>query len=124
MVEEGIVLVSSRQGEPAHDMTSKSRKQQLQEMLAEDTTDVFLRYGLAMEYASAGEHAEAVCCFQDLIRDTPEYVPAYVQAGQLLARLGRDEEARSMFRAGIEAARKTGDLHAAGEMESFLEGLG
>jgi predicted Zn-dependent protease len=105
-------------------MASKSRKQQILEMLAEDPTDVFLRYGLAMEHASAGEHAEAVRCFQDLIRDKPDYVPAYVQAGQVLARLGREDEARSVFRAGIEAARKTGDLHAAGEMESFLEGLG
>jgi predicted Zn-dependent protease len=105
-------------------MTSKSRKQQIQEMLAEDPKDVFLRYGLAMEHASAGEHAEAVRCFQELIRDTPAYVPAYVQAGQLLARLGQDDAAKSVFRAGIEAARKTGDLHAAEEMESFLDGLG
>ena len=105
-------------------MTSKSRKQQLLELLAEDPTDAFLRYGLAMEYASAGEHAEAVRGLEELIRDTPDYVPAYVQAGQLLARLGRDDEARSVFRAGIAAARQKGDLHTAGEMEGFLEGLG
>jgi Tfp pilus assembly protein PilF len=104
-------------------MTSKSRKQQIRELLAEDPTDAFLRYGLAMEHASAGEHAEALRCFEELIRDTPDYVPAYVQSGQLLARLGQDDEAREVFRAGIAMARQQGDLHAAGEMEGFLEGL-
>ena len=40
-------------------MAEKSRKQQLEEMLAEDPNDPFLRYGLAMEHAGAGAHEEA-----------------------------------------------------------------
>jgi predicted Zn-dependent protease len=105
-------------------MASPSRKQKILEMLAEDPTDPFLRYGLAMEHAGTGEHAEAVRCLEELIRDKPDYVPAYVQAGQLLVRLGRDDEARSVYRAGIDAARKAGEGHAAEEMASFLEELG
>src|SRR5271156_3698584 len=35
-------------------MPAKSRKQQIEEMLVEDPDDPFLRYGLAMEYASEG----------------------------------------------------------------------
>lgn len=105
-------------------MANASRKQKILEMLAEDPTDPFLRYGLAMEHAGAGEHAEAVRCLEELIRDTPDYVPAYVQAGQLLARLGHDDEARAVYRAGIDAARKAGDAHAAEEMTSFLDVLG
>jgi len=70
-----------------------------------------------------GDSGAALECFQQLGTDSPGYVPAYVQRGQLLARLGRDEEARDVFRAGIAAANKAGDAHAAGEMEGFLDSL-
>lgn len=104
-------------------MTGKSRKQQIEEMLAEDPHDPFLRYGLAMEHVGAGQDEEAVRCFEELLQTTPDYVPGYMQAGRTLARLDRLEDARLMFRAGIAAAQKQGDMHAAEEMAGFLEGL-
>jgi predicted Zn-dependent protease len=105
-------------------MSGKTRRQQLEEMLREDPGDPFLWYGLAMEQAGAGEHEAALRTFDELRRRDPDYVPAYLQAGQLLARLDREEEARAVFQIGIAVARKKGDLHAAGEMEGFLDGLG
>ncbi len=104
-------------------MTGKSRKQQIEEMLAEDPHDPFLRYGLAMEYVGAGQDEEAVRCFKELLQIAPDYVPGYMQAGRALARLNRVGEARVLFQAGIAAARKQGDLHAAEEMTGFLEEL-
>lgn len=104
-------------------MTGKSRKEQIEEMLADDPLDPFLRYGLAMEHVSAGQDEEAVRCFNELLQTTPDYVPGYMQAGRALARLDRLEEARAIFVAGIAAARQKGDLHAAEEMTGFLEGL-
>ena len=47
-------------------MTAKSRKQQIQEMLAEEPTDAFLRYGLAMEFVSEANDADAVREFREL----------------------------------------------------------
>lgn len=104
-------------------MTGKSRKQQIEEMLAEDPNDSFLRYGLAMEYVSAGQDEEAVRSFAELIRRTPDYVPGYMQAGRAFTRLDRIEEARTMFREGIAVARQKGDQHAAEEMQGLLDGL-
>lgn len=104
-------------------MTGKSRKQQIEEMLAEDPNDPFLRYGLAMEYVSAGQDEEALRCFQELMRVAPDYVPGYMQAGRTLTRLQRDQEARQVYRDGIAQARQKGDGHAAEEMERFLEDL-
>ena len=102
---------------------SKSRREQLEEMLKETPTDAELRYFLAMEYLGAGEHDAALRCFQELLTDSPDYVPTYVQAGQLYNRLDRVQDAKGTFQAGIEAARRKGDLHAAGEMEGFLDAL-
>ena len=97
---------------------------QLQEMLAQEPNDPFLRYGLAMEFVSEGNDEEAVRGFRELLEQSPDYVPAYVQAAQALVRLGRSEEASAVFERGIATARKQGDHHAADEMEGFLTGLG
>jgi tetratricopeptide (TPR) repeat protein len=104
-------------------MTGKSRKQQIEEMLAEDPTDAFLRYGLAMEYVSAGQEEEAIRCFGELLRATPDYVPAYMQQGRALTRQDRIAEARTIYQKGITIARQKGDQHAADEMTRFLEEL-
>jgi tetratricopeptide (TPR) repeat protein len=104
-------------------MSERSRREKLLEMLAEDPNDPFLRYGLAMEHSSAGEHEEAARSFQELLRVSPDYVPAYYQAAKVLHELNRDEEARQVGQAGIAMARSKGDEHAAGELELFLDGL-
>ncbi len=105
-------------------MAEKSRKQRLEEMLAEDPNDPFLRYGLAMEHAGSGEHEAAANCLRELIRLHPDYVAAYFHAGKALLALGRDGEAREVLRAGITAALAKGDGHAAGEMEGLLDSIG
>ena len=105
-------------------MAGKSRKQMIEEMLAEQPDDPELRYALAMEYVSAGDHAAAVGHFQQLLTASPDYVPAYLQAGQALIRLGRAAEAREVLGRCIGAARAQGDLHAAEEMQGFLASLG
>jgi len=105
-------------------MTAKSRKQQIQEMLAEEPTDAFLRYGLAMEFVSEANDADAVREFRELFAVAPKYVPAYHQAGQAFHRLNRTVEAREVLRQGIDMAMKQGDQHAAAEMEELLAGLG
>jgi cytochrome c-type biogenesis protein CcmH/NrfG len=105
-------------------MAGKSRRQQIQEMLAEDPGDPFLRYGLAMDYAGAREYEPAARCFEELLRDSPDYVPGYLQAAKVLRELNRDDEARAVARAGVLAARRKGEEHAAGELEAFLDDLG
>jgi tetratricopeptide (TPR) repeat protein len=105
-------------------MARKTRKQQLEEMLADDPNDAFLRYGLAMEYAGEGSDAKALDYLQKMGADKIDYVPAYLQAGQILMRLDRLDEARATFKEGIVLAKRLGDAHAAGEMEGFLDTLG
>jgi cytochrome c-type biogenesis protein CcmH/NrfG len=102
-------------------MAAKTRRQQLEAMIADDPDDALSRYFLAMDYLGAGENDEARQRFEEMFALTPEYVPAYVQAGQLLVRMGRPAEAAVVFRHGIETARKQNDEHAAGEMEAFLQ---
>jgi Tfp pilus assembly protein PilF len=105
-------------------VAQKTRKQQIEEMLAEDPSDPFLRYGLAMEHISAGADADAVRCLDDLLAAAPDYVPAYLQLAQAHMRLGQSELARGVLNRGITAAARSGEEHARQEMEGFLAGLG
>lgn len=104
-------------------MSTKTRMQQIEEMLRDEPNDPFLRYGLAMEHASQGNDAQAAEALIDLAQIAPDYVPAYVQAGQALLRLQRLPEARAIWTRGIAAARKCGDAHAAEEMQGFVANL-
>jgi tetratricopeptide (TPR) repeat protein len=100
-----------------------TRREKIEAMLADDPGDTFLRYSLAMELDKEGDNAASLAKFAELTRDSPPYVPAFFMAGQELARLNRIEEARSILRDGIEAARAQGNAHAAGEMSEFLASL-
>lgn len=104
-------------------MSAKTRKQQIEEMLELDPEDSFLRYGLAMEHASAGDDDAAAALLLDLTMRDPDYVPAYLMAGQALVRLGRDDEARAILTTGVAAATRKGNDHAAGEMTGLLQTL-
>jgi len=106
-------------------MARTQRMEKIEALLAETPDDAFLRYGLAMEHASAGDDAECATVLSDLIaRHAAEpYVPAFLQCGQALARLDRTEEACAVLRAGVQAASKAGDTHAQGEMQGLLASL-
>jgi Tfp pilus assembly protein PilF len=105
-------------------MAEKTRKQQIEEMLAEEPNDAFLRYGLAMEHVGIGDDEGAVRCLRELIAVDPDYVAAYQQLGQALVRLGQNTEARAAFELGIATARRKGEVHAAEEMQGFIANLG
>jgi len=101
-----------------------SRREKIEAMLADDPSDTFLRYSLAMELDKEDRHEDSLALLADLCRDDPPYVPAFFMTGQQLTRLDRIDEARTALRDGIEAARAAGDSHAAGEMSEFLASLG
>jgi len=93
-------------------------------MLADEPGDSFLRYSLALEWAKEGDHDKSLELLEKLSEESPPYVPAFFMAAQQLVPLGRVTEARRYLRDGIEAARREGNDHAAGEMSEFLTGLG
>jgi hypothetical protein len=104
-------------------MAPKNRRDMIEDMLTESPDDPELRYMLAMEFIGAGDDSGAVKCLEDLILATPDYPPAYHQAGRALQRLNRIEDARKMLVQGIPVAQKKGDSHAVGEMAELLQSM-
>ena len=91
----------------------------LNDVLTQNPNDTFARYGLAMEYSKQGDFE-----FSILLKASPDYTPGYFMAAQTLARADRIAEAKTMLTDGIASARRTGNLHAQGEMEAMLAELG
>ncbi len=96
----------------------------LNEILAQNPTDAFARYGLAMEYSNAGEVDRALEHFRELLANHPGYTAGYFMAAQTLAKAQRVPEAREMLIDGIISAKRTGNAHAQSEMEGMLAELG
>jgi predicted Zn-dependent protease len=105
-------------------MDTNPRIAALTEILAQNPSDVFARYSLAMEHANSGDAARALSAFDALLADNPGYVPAYQMAGQLLMRTGDTDRAREYLTRGLAAAEKSGNQHAAGEISGMLDEIG
>ena len=101
-----------------------TRLEKLQEMVAQNPADSFLRYGLAMEHRNTGDLEAAVLEFRALMAADPDYSAAYFQGGQTLERLGRLDEARELYRTGVEVTTRKGEAHARDEMQGALDLLG
>jgi len=101
-----------------------SRRLMLEQSLAENPDDAFLRYGLAMQCLREGDIDEGRQRLRSLIADDPEHqIAAYQQLGQSYVDSGETEEATAILRLGIAKARAAGDGHAAAEMESLVDSL-
>ena len=104
-------------------MADDSRVAALQEILKTSPDDAFARYALGLEYSGAGQAEEALAEFDRLLTAHPDYTNGYFMAAQTLDRIERYDEARAMLAKGIECAQRTGNRHAASEMEAMLEDL-
>ena len=93
-------------------------------ILEQNPKDAFARYGLAMAYAAEGKMDEALREFATTTEYNPDYVPAYQMAAQTLMKAGRMDEARARLQAGLAACERTGNAHAASEMQGMVEELG
>jgi tetratricopeptide (TPR) repeat protein len=98
-----------------------NRLEILKQLLTQDPNNTFAQYGLAMEYANSGQYAEAASEFRALLNKDESYVAAYFHGGQTLEKLGKIEEARELYKKGIEASAKKGDSHTRAEIEAALD---
>jgi Tfp pilus assembly protein PilF len=93
----------------------------LQALLEKQPNDTFLLYGLALEHKKAAQSALAIELLDRVLSIDPNYCYAYHQKGLLHESAGDVASAKNVYREGIEAARRSGDEHARGEIQGALE---
>jgi Tfp pilus assembly protein PilF len=101
-------------------MSSPTRKEQLLTMLAAEPEDVFLNYGLAMEYLSTDNFNEAEMQFKKVLSINPNYLACYYQLGQVNEKLDNIDTALTYYKQGIELAKSQGNNKALGELNEAI----
>ncbi len=101
--------------------TMTERMDQLKKLLADDPDDAFCRYGLAQEYAKAGDHGAAIEWFDKTIDVDPAYCYAYFHKARSQEQLDDIAGATETLRVGLDEAKKKGDTHAASEIAAYLD---
>ena len=101
-----------------------NRLEVLKDLVAREPGENRTRYMLAVELEKAGETEAALEELETIIAADADYVAAYYQSGQALEKLGRVQEARSIYQRGIEACTRTGNQHAKDQLRDVLETLG
>ncbi len=96
-------------------------REQVERLLANEPDDVFLNFALAMELAKDEDKGPALARFSRVMELDAGYTAAYYQKGRLLLSLSRADEARQVLSAGVQAAQRVGDPHAASEMNDLLQ---
>jgi predicted Zn-dependent protease len=102
---------------------SEKRLTFLEDLTKKGSTDALAWYGLAMEYKARGRVDDAMTAVEKLKTLHPDYVAMYLMAGEALSKAGRAPDAKAWLEAGIACAKKVGNSHALGELESALAGL-
>ena len=102
----------------------KTRIEKLEEFVAQDPGDAFSRYVLALEFAKAGREDDAALQFKEVIARESSYVAAYYQLGRLLTKAGHAEDARDVYRRGLDAADAALDQRTRSELQEALDALG
>lgn len=99
---------------------SAERIKMLEQFVAEDPADPFNHYALALELAKS-DKLRAKEIFDQLMRTSPAYVPAYYQAALVYFDLLLKDEATKIIENGIGQARGQNNLKAASELRGLLD---
>lgn len=102
---------------------AEARIEIFRKMLTDDPSNTTVRFGLANELLKLERFAEAVDELQAYLRQADDQGNAYGKLAQALERLGRIDEARTIYQQGIAAANKHGHPGMAQDFEMALADL-
>lgn len=95
----------------------------LLQLLDADPNDPFTLYAIAQEHGKRGNPAEALAFYDRCLAADPAYCYAFYHKARLLDSIDRRPDALAVARAGLEAAVKARDEHAASELRALIDEL-
>lgn len=100
-----------------------NRIEKLQEFLASNPKDNFLRHALALEYIKIGNDDEAKILFENILTEDETYIGSYYHLAKLLERNNNATEAMKWYEKGMTVAKTAKDNHAYNELQMAYEDL-
>ncbi len=100
-----------------------NRIKKIEEFLALQPQDNFLRHALALEYIKMGEDQKAKDLFTEILTQSPDYIGSYYHLAKTLEKLDQRSEAIEWYEKGMAAAKLAKDDHAYRELQGAYEDL-
>ncbi len=100
---------------------SATRIELLKAYLAEDPSDPFMQYALALEYVRLEKPDHAIFLLENVLKQNPDYLPSYYQLGRLYEKSSRNDDALRIYADGMEVARLQKDLHTLSELQGAYD---
>lgn len=100
-----------------------SRIEQLLEFIDEDSSDIFSRYALALEYWNLNQLEDAKASFLEVLAIDKEYLAVYYHLGKTLQALNELASANEIFNQGIEVAKSQGNHKTKAELLTAIDEL-
>jgi len=120
-------LVEENQAKKAREKQSSQEKEERErqvemfhKVLEIDPVDQVANFGLGSIYLDTGKLEEALSPLRTVVEHYQDHSAAYLALGKTLEKLSRKEEAANVYKKGIEAASKKGDLMPLKDMQSRL----
>jgi folate-binding protein YgfZ len=120
-------LVEENQAKKAREKQSSQQKEERErqvemfhKVLEIDAVDQVANFGLGSIYLDTGKYEEALGPLKTVVEHYPDHSAAYLALGKTLDKLSRKEEAAEVYKKGIEAASKKGDLMPLKDMQTRL----
>jgi len=99
-----------------------SRIELLEKFIADDPSDPFNYYALALEHLQTNP-VKSGELFDMILANHPAYLPVYYTAGTFFADQANDAKALDILRKGVELAKKISDFKALRELQGALQNL-
>lgn len=101
--------------------SNKAKIKQLARQIKNNPGDSFSKFALALEFRKEGEFKKARILFEDILTSDPEYVGVYYHLGKLYESLDRVDDARQLYKKGIEIADKQNESRTEKELKEALQ---
>jgi folate-binding protein YgfZ len=120
-------LVEENQAKKAREKQSSQEKEERErqvemfhKVLEIDPVDQVANFGLGSIYLDTGKYEEALAPLKTVVEHYRDHSAAYLALGKTLEKLSRKDEAADIYKKGIEAASKKGDLMPLKDMQTRL----
>lgn len=94
----------------------------LEKAIAEDPSDPFNHYALALEFQQTDPDKSAAL-FDEILTNHPDYQPVYYMAGTFYADIGQQAKAHEILTKGVELAKSNSDYKTMRELLSTIQNM-
>jgi len=120
LVEENQAK-KARENQSAQEEEERKRQTEMfHKVLEIDPIDQVANFGLGSIYLETGKLEEALAPLKTVVEHYQDHSAAYLALGKTLEKLSQKEEAAEVYKKGIEAASKKGDLMPLKDMQTRL----